>query len=321
MTKKIITHFCSPEVQNKIFELYNSLAPNRFPFDFELIQSIRLTELTDSDCLFFVTTDDSSIDDVRNLLNRKTPKKRQIVIVSSDKNNYFDLAFEYGISNIISIKNLREPIFSGILRSVFQNTDQQNSRLGGYILDPFFPRALTLDKHHTLSGKVEPNSLIKKAFSDSIEQLNQSVRYTFMINCHELISNALAYGVRGITPHDRDVNIAQLGSEVEIPAGKEIQVRIIADSDNYGISVKDFGGTLTKNRILDKIRRQSVGIGETVQLGLEDFTGRGLIILSKHGLLLFSLKPKISTEVALICSAREIPKIANFSILTIEDKW
>jgi hypothetical protein len=260
--------------------------------------------------LFFVSFSMENEGTLRALMKKINFKKRRIIIISTNEIDYFDFAMEYNICNIINIDDLDEIMFLGIINRFSQ---------GDLGLEPFFEKnEIIFDKYYSLSGNLNIRNLIENIFSDFTKRLNGTIKNIFMINCHELVTNALAYGVMGVTAYARDKKAYDFESMIEVPQGKELQVHLLMDSGRYGMSVKDHGGVLTTQRVLERIRRQSVVAGETVPQGIEDLTGRGLTILSHHGLLIFSIKPGLFTEVSLISQLKSSFERKPVSILTTE---
>jgi hypothetical protein len=304
----VISAFCTTAVQKKILSLYGSLEERGLlPEEINYKQSSFNTK---NNNLFFVSFNQNTKPGLVNLMSRIDFKKSQMVIISCEEENYFDFAFEYGICNIVHINRLDETTLLGITKRFLR----QN--LG---LEPFFEhREKIFDKQYLLSGNICTQSLIETTFEDFIDKIQNPVKNTFIINCHELVTNALAYGVLGITSNARDKRVYDIGKYVDIPAGKEITVHLLMNEDLYGISVTDMAGTLTANRILERIRRQCIVAGETIPQGIEDYTGRGLAILSHHGTLIFSIKPNEFTSVSLISHTKEPFEKKFISILATE---
>jgi len=307
----IINHeYCSSTVQEKILHLYKNLEKKGLlPGDVALVQGNFDIK---SDNLIFVTLNKNTMHNLRDLMSKINFKTNKIIIVPTSEENYFDFAMEYNLCNVIHVKRLNEIMLHAILKDFFKKMLSLNS---------FFSKETNIfDKSYSLSGKISMHRLIEHLFADFIKQLHQSIRNTFIINCHELVTNALAYGVLGITAYTRDITEQDVinYTSVNIPKDKEVQVRLTLDDKRYGISVKDSGGLLTKQRILERIRRQSVVGGETIPQGIEDYTGRGLAILSHHGLLIFSIKPEEYTEVSLISRLETAVEKKPISILALD---
>jgi len=304
----VISAFCSATVQKIILGLYNSLEKqNLLPAGINYKQS---TFNTKDDNLFFVSINQNTKPGLQNLMSRIDFKKSQVVIISCEEENYFDFAVEYGICNIVHINRLDETVLLGITKR-FMKQD--------FCLEPFFEhKEKIFDKCYSISGNICMQRLIETTFEDFIDKIPSSVKNTFIINCHELVTNALAYGVLGISSNTRDKRIYDIGKYVDIPPGKEIKIHVLMNEDIYGISVTDKFGTLTVRRILERIRRQCIVAGETIPQGIEDYTGRGLAILSHHGILAFSIKPGDFTSVSLISHAKEPFEKKFISVLAAE---
>jgi hypothetical protein len=306
----IIPDFCESTVREKILQLYNNLKKrDLLPFDIKLEQNDFDLE---NNNLFFVTFDKSTERNLLKLVREIDFKKRQIIIISSNYENYFDFAMEYNLGNIIHINNLDEYLLLGIFKKIFR----KESGLKFF----FESKKNIFDKYYSISGDICMRRLVENAFADFMDKIPDITKSTFIINCHEMITNAIAYGILGITAHARDKKAYDIENfaNLSIPKGKDIRVHLIMSKNFYGISVRDCGGTLTVQRILERIRRQSVLAGETIPQGIEDYTGRGLAILSHHGLLAFSIKPGEFTEVSLISKIKASFEKEPISILATE---
>jgi hypothetical protein len=302
----IVLAYCSLDVQEKLSQLYGNLKnQGLIPQGINLEQSGFDIENSN---LFFVTYSKSNEHNLRDFIDRLDFKKCQIVIVSNDEENYFDFAIEHNICNIIYVNNLDETILLGTLKRFLK--DEQ-------CLEPFFEHTENLfDKHYSLNGSICMQNLVGGIFAEFIEKIPDNAKNPFIIDSHELITNAFAYGVLGINSSVRDIRASDIGKYMNIPEGKDVKVHLLLNEDFYGISVTDPGGALTSERIMERIRRQSIVAGETIPQGIEDYTGRGLAILSHHGILLFSLNPGKFTTVSLISQIKAPFEKKAISILT-----
>jgi hypothetical protein len=208
------------------------------------------------------------------------------------------------------MKKLDETILLGILKTLLKKDLH---------LEPFFEKEKnTFDKRYSLSGTICINNLVENTFADFIKKIQNNTKNTFIINCHELVTNALAYGVLGITAQTRDNMAYDIGKYIEIPKGKEVNVHLLMNEDLYGISVMDYRGSLTIKRILERIRRQSIVGTETIPQGIEDYSGRGLAVLGHHGVLNIAIKPNEFTVVSLISHLKAGFEKKSISILATE---
>jgi len=304
----VVSAFCSANVQERILYLYDNLKKQELlPAGINYRQSSFNTK---NDNLFFVSYNQNTKPGLQNLMSRMDFKKNQVVIISCEEENYFDFAVEHEICNIIHINRLDETVLLGITKR-FMRQD--------LCLEPFFEhKEKIFDNRYLFSGNICMQNLIENTFDDFISKIHSPVKNTFIINCHELVTNALAYGVLGITSNARDKRVHDIGKYVDIPAGKEIKVHLLMNEDLYGISVTDGSGSLTVNRVLERIRRQCIVAGETIPQGIEDYTGRGLAILSHLGILAFAIKPGEYTTVSLISHIKEPYENKFISILATE---
>jgi hypothetical protein len=306
----IIPEFCSPDVQKKILHFYENLEKQGLIPD---ILNLKLDYYDlKSNNLFFISLNKDTEFHLQDLMNKMDCKTTRIVIITSEEENYFDFAIEHNICNIIHVKRLNESLLLGILNCFLK----ENLNLESF----FENKKKIIDKYYCLSGNISMLKLIENTFADFIEEMRSEIRNTFIINCHELVTNAIAYGVLGITAYARDKKERDTThyTSINIPQNKKIKVRLLMGEDLYGISVKDSCGLLTIQRILERIRRQSVVAGETIPQGIEDYTGRGLAILCHLGILIFSIKPGEFTEVSLISNLEASFEKKPISILAAE---
>jgi hypothetical protein len=300
----IVLAYCSIDVQEKLSYLYNNLKNQGL-----IPQGINFEQNFDieNNNLFFITYSKSTEHHLRDFINRLDLKKCQLIIISNDEDNYFDFAVENNICNMIYVNNLNETILLGTIKRFLKNE---------FCLVPFFEHKESIfDKCYSLRGHLCMQNLVEDTFVDFIEKIPDKAKNSFIIDCHELITNAFAYGVLGINPSTRDIRASDIGKYMNIPEGKDVKVHLLMNEDFYGISVTDYGGTLTTKRILERIRRQSIVAGETIPQGIEDYTGRGLAILSHHGVLLFSLNPGKFTTVSLVSNIESPFEKKSISIL------
>jgi hypothetical protein len=309
ITCNIILEFGSTKVQEKILHLYKNLEKQgSIPHDINLEQKHFDPEANN---LIFISLSKNNGHILQSLMNRINIKTTWIIIVPHGDENYFDFAIEYNICNIIHIDRFNEITLLGILRNSFnKNLD----------LESFFISEKNLfNKNYSISGNINMHKLIENTFADFLERIKNPMKNVFIINCYELVSNAIVYGVLGVPAYVRDKENYKINyTNINIPENKDVKIRLIMNENVYGISVKDSGGLLTTQRILERVRRQSIVAGETIPQGIEDYTGRGLAILSHHGLLLFTLKSDEFTEVSLVSSLSATIKRKPISILTTE---
>jgi len=307
-TFNIVTTFCLPFVTEKIVRLKNNLERRgTLPVAVHFEQGNFDLE---HENLFFVSYNRKNESELRSLVRKANFRRRNVIIIADSEADYFDFAMEYNICNIINMDDLNEAMLLGIIKRFLDND---------LSMEPFFKRDdIVFDKRYYISGVLNMRNLVENLFPDFMDKIDGVVKNMFTINCHELVTNAIAYGIMGVTPYARDRKAYEFESTVEIPKGKGLQVNLLLDAHSYGISVRDYGGVLTTQRVLERIRRQSVVAGETVPRGIEDLTGRGLAILSHHGLLMFTIKPGMFTDVSLIGRLNPAVERKPISVLMTE---
>lgn len=299
LERAVIFHCRSRPIQEKLQGIYASLlSAHGLPFPLHMRMDASDTELLDCardfQCLFFVeASSDVEVQRVRAAMDRYAEHGHQIVLLASRQLDYLDLALRFQIGNILYEDRFDAPMLSALARRLL------GDEFFGFA--PFFPsRQSVFDKRYTLSGMVQSHHLIDHTFGDFIERLPSQHALSFRNQASELVMNALAYGVVGITPEQRDQKAQFISAQTEIPPGKEVHVHILQDDEKYGFSVKDPGGSLTLARVLTKLRRHTTGPGELIPAGVTDLTGRGLFLISRQTRLIFNIYRGIATEAILL---------------------
>jgi len=297
--RALVFHCRSRSIQEKLLGIYASLLTSHaLPFPLHLQMDVSDTVLagcaSDRQCLFFVeATSDEEVLRVRQVMDRYAHLGHQIVLIADPHLDYLDLALRFKIGNILYEDRFDAAILAALVRRLL------GDEFFGFT--PFFPtRHPQFDKHYVLQGMVHSNHLIDRTFGEFIERLPEHHALSFRNQAAELVMNAIAYGVVGITPEQRDSKAQFISAQTEIPPGKEIRIHILQDEEKYGISVKDPGGTLTLDRVLTKIRRHTAGPGEIIPAGVTDLTGRGLFLISRQTRLVFNIYRGIATEAILL---------------------
>ncbi len=128
----------------------------------------------------------------------------------------------------------------------------------------------------------------------------EDVNYKLRTYFYELLANTIAYSVVGLSVELRDSGAYTIPPQVEIPREKPFKISMAIDEEKYGFSIMDTSGTLSLQRILAKLRRQSA-IGDEVRPpGIWDLTGRGLSLLLKDNRLIINIVRNSLTEVVFL---------------------
>lgn len=297
--RALVFHCRSSSIQQKLLGIYESLLlAQALPFPLHLQLDIGEAEVaacaSTCQCLFFVEAgSENLVAQVRALIGQNAHLGHQIVLIAHPGMDNLDLALRYAIGNILYEDRFDAPMLTALTRRLL------GDEFFGFA--PFFPaREHLFDRTYVLEGTVDCRHLIDRTFADFISRLPVRHALSFRNQASELIMNALAYGVVGITPEQRDSKAKFIGATTEIPPGKEVRIHILQDEEKYGISVKDPGGSLTLARVLSKLRRHTAGPGEILPAGVTDLTGRGLFLISHQTRLIFNIFRGISTEAILL---------------------
>lgn len=297
--RALVFHCRSSSIQEKLLGIYaNLLSSHALPFPLHLQMDVSSTNLSgcvrDRQCLFFVeASSDNDVQNVKQAMSHYAHLGHQMVLIADSRLDYLDLAMRYNIGNILYEDRFDAAMIAALTRRLL------GDEFFGFA--PFFPSTTPLfNKTYSLSGQVHSHNLIDRVFGDFMARLEHHHALNFRTHAAELIMNALAYGVVGITPEQRDREAQFISAETLIPEGKEIYIHIVQDEEKYGISVKDPGGTLTLSRILSKIRRHTPAPGEVIPPGVCDLTGRGLFLISRQTRLVFNIYSSVATEAILL---------------------
>jgi len=282
----------TPELEGKILQIFRNISISRqFPFPFKTITS--LNNPKDIHLLFFEVAlgkMDQSRERLEQILATASPN---VVLLCPMGHNELELANQFGIGNILTPESMTESTVMAVSFKLLGNVF--------FGFEPFFPRGFTLfEKEFRISGKFHMRELPSKILHDFITTLNEEESEYFRIYISELISNAIFYSVFGISPQERDQDKGDLPSDINIPAEKEIRVKIVRDDEKYGISITDRSGSLTLQRVLKKIQRHTTAPGEPVPRGILDLTGRGFYILSNQTRLIINILKHAKTEIIIL---------------------
>jgi hypothetical protein len=286
------------------------ISAKQLPFALEIVTS--LEQKRKIDLIFFETNPQPFISKGKNELEEILSLSRSnVILICSPKYDYLELARRYGIGNII----LSDALSPSSVRAVL-------SRLLGdefYGFKPFFPNGYELFfKEYNFSGHYLLSSFPKRYFQEFAQVLNEDEKYYFYTNINELMINALCFGVYGIKPDERDRSQATVPNDIIIPKEKEIKVVIAQDKEKYGISIMDRSGSLTLERVLEKIHRHTPQEEKIIPKGITDLSGRGLFMISRQSRLIINILKGVRTEVIFL--RYNDPKLNTYQSLIINEK-
>ena len=286
---------------SKLLDIFSKLVSEHNREDIEIIKvnsltRVKLDKSVKNSLVFIEIHKKDSVESFQTLgeFQKKWANNPvQEVLIVDPNQNYFDVARQFKIGNILFNNNFDLPMIWAITRRLlFEDF---------FGLKAFFPKGFNeFDQSYTFSGKFNFNDILTKAFQDFIPRLDEVSKYNFTTAISELTVNALSYGVYGITPEDREANQTLSPRFVEVPTEKAIQFHIVEDDEKWGLSVTDQTGSLTLNRVLEKIERHTAFNDRPIPAGIEDLSGRGLFILSRQNRLVINILNTIKTEIIIM---------------------
>jgi len=307
-------------IAEKLMGVYGGLLSDaNFPYRFQIQVNppdAVIQKLTASNhCLFFLEVpkdnDPEAVMQISSAIQEYRPKGHQLVLITDQTVDYLDLAIRFNVGNVLFTDSLEASTVGALTQRLLSNDF--------FGFGPFFPnRYERFEQHTLLTGIINRAGLVERHFASFMESLAAQHRSLFQSQMSELLTNALAYGVLGITEEQRDHTEVHLPAIVEIPPGREVRVTIVQDDEKYGISVKDPGGSLTLLRILQKLRRHTAPPG-SLPIGIDDLTGRGLFIVSRQTRLVINILRGRQTEVILLSYFNE--QRNRYKSLIINEKY
>jgi hypothetical protein len=213
----------------------------------------------------------------------------QIVILADDGVDYFQIAQDFRIGNVIKKTRFDVAIVRALtIRLVTGNI---------FGFTPYFPDGFAVGPlYRTFSGNVSIESVIDECFQACKPHVNPEELSSFRIFIHELLINTFSYAIEGITPEDRDQKLLRPPPEVFIPDNRGIKISLVADREKVGVSVMDSTGSLSMLRVLEKLRRQSKIGGEKMPPGIWDESGRGISMVYRYSRFIVNILKGVRTE-------------------------
>lgn len=280
----------SEDVNNRLRILLGQIiASETLPFELEIL--LHFDQKSKPDLVFFETNPQwIEANGHRELEEILKWAKSNIILIGSPKFDYLELAKRYGIGNIILSDHLNPNSVRAVLTRLLGTEffGFKSFFIGGYEL---FYKEYIFNGHYPLA------SFPKGYFQEFVRTLSEEEKYYFYTHINELLINAFCFGVYGIQAEERDQKQVTVPSEIFIPKEKEIKVIIARDHEKYGISIMDSGGSLTLERVLEKIHRHTPQDGKIIPKGITDLNGRGLFMISRQSRLIVNILKNVRTEV------------------------
>ncbi|RPI78537.1 MAG: hypothetical protein EHM45_06235 [Desulfobacteraceae bacterium] len=309
--KTIHLHCRSQNVKDRLQLLLEQIiASHQLPFKFEVLTSFDPNRKMDL-IIFETNAEWVASNGLRELEEILECSKSNIVLVCSPKFDYLELAKRYGIGNVILSDHLNPNSLRAILARLL------GDEFFGF--KPFFTKGYNLFyQEFIFCGRYPLASFPKEYFQEFAGSLSEEEKYYFYTNINELLINAFSFGVYGIQAEERDRNQATVPDEIFISKEKEIKVLIARDHEKYGISIMDRSGSLTLERVLEKIHRHTPLEEKTIPKGITDLSGRGLFMISRQSRLIVNILKSVRTEVIIL--RYNDPTLNAYQSLIINEK-
>lgn len=308
-------------VAERLVGVYGGLlAHESFPFRFQIhinpsdaqIESLAQTRA----CLFFLQIESGENRDalkwLAKIFEEFRPLGHQLVLVTDQDMDYFDLAIRFQVGNILFHDSIDQSTVGALTHRLLGRDF--------FGFSPFFPHGWSETEHHAiLTGRLSLSGIVDRHFHAFQEAVPPHLRHRFHSQLTELLTNAISYGILGITAEQRDTDGLHIQDIVDIPPGQEIRISMVRDEEKYGISVRDPGGALTLLRIMQKLRRHTKLPGQEYPSGIDDLTGRGLFIVSRQTRIVVNILHGVQTEVILLGYFEE--ELNRYKSMIINEKY
>jgi len=213
----------------------------------------------------------------------------QIVLLADDGIDYFGIARDFHIGNVIKKGLFDDDIIRALTIRLL------TGNIFGFA--PYFPDGFAVGPlYRTFAGQVRVESAIDECFRACQTYVNPEEQASFRVFLHELMLNTFAYAIEGITPEERDAKLLKAPPEVEIPERLGIKISLVGDKEKLGVSVMDSTGSLSMLRVLEKLRRQSKIGDEKMPPGIWDESGRGISMVYRYSRFIVNILRGVRTE-------------------------
>jgi hypothetical protein len=222
----------------------------------------------------------------------------QWVLLADNKLNYFNIAQSYKIGNIL--KKNKFDFF--VIRALAIRLMTGN--LFGF--GPYFPDGFS-EGPHSITFETLPNTeeLLDRCQGKFIKYVGRKHQGRVKTYLYELLINTLYYAFHGITEEERDKDEVKIYDFKGLKSSSSGRVMMVADNEKYGFSVMDSSGSLSLDRLLKKLRRQSRIKDEETPPGLWDVNGRGLSLIHKDNRLIVNILKGVCTEIIFLHYKKE----------------
>lgn len=232
--------------------------------------------------------------DLYNYIKKNYPYIPAIMTTESRIDTFFDQIFEEGIGNVLCKPVKKDEILGLALKLI---TRKNIFGLNNYLSSPEEVKKISITS----------SKQIQKAINIIYEQilnwgLSVGNKTAFNLILNEMIINAV-YHSHGFT-FEKENRIP-----VKLPENSSVDIHFAFRKNTYAISITDYNGILTKEKILNSINNvilqdniilKAVETGEDIIDQIRE-TGRGLDLVRKlTGEYYFIIKKGVRTEIILI---------------------
>ncbi|MDB5106067.1 MAG: hypothetical protein JWP91_3756 [Fibrobacteres bacterium] len=213
----------------------------------------------------------------------------QIVLLADDDVDYFQIATDFRIGNVIKKTRFDAAIIHALTIRLL------TGNIFGFA--PYFPNGFAVGPlYRTFCGRVTIEKVIEECIEACKPHVNPEELSSFRIFMHELLINTFSYAIEGISPEDRDSKLLRPRPEVDIAERRAIKISLVTDHEKVGVSVMDSTGSLSMLRVLQKLRRQSKIGAEKMPPGIWDESGRGMSMVYRYSRFIVNILTGVRTE-------------------------
>lgn len=213
----------------------------------------------------------------------------QIVLLADDGVDYFRIARDFRIGNVIKKTRFDDAIVRALTIRLL------TGNIFGFA--PYFPDGFAIGPlYRAFAGPVRVEESIEECFQACKPYVNPEEMSSFRVFLHELMLNTFAYAIEGISAEDRDAKLLKAPPMVVIPERRAIKISLVGDKEKLGVSVMDSTGSLSMLRVLDKLRRQSRIGDEKMPPGIWDESGRGISMVYRYSRFIVNILRGVRTE-------------------------
>jgi len=214
----------------------------------------------------------------------------QWVLLVDSKIDYFEIAAVYKIGNILK----KDKFDTSVIRAL--TIRLMTGQIFGFA--PYFLKDYQVGPiEKVVKGTAVIKDLMSDFESNFLKYVDIKDNYRLRTYFYELLINTITYSIVGISSEIRDTGEYSIPSHIQIPERKKFKIAMVMDDEKYGISVMDTSGTLSLERVLEKLRRQSRIGKEELPPGMWDLTGRGLSLILKDNRLIINIIKNEATEI------------------------